>query len=411
MPRQESILSVFVASPSDVSLERTRLEEVIGDLNHTWSRSLGVRLDLVRWETHAYPGFGEDAQDVINQQLPDDIDIFIGIMWHRFGTPTGRAESGTQEEFLRAKARWDQDNSRMHLMFYFKDTPVSPSQVDAEQLGRVADFRKSLGDEGGLHWRFESPDDFANLMRLHLARVVQDWQSKAILPQRTKSTREESAASMPNDRREPPEEVEVGLFELNEQFEDSFNEANIITLRIAKSTEAIGNKLVGHTTRTQMATNAGQVPRALAKQIIAKAAKDMNDYAMKLDRDVPKLRNLMQIGLSALSQAISLWPELYQNQSRRDEAAESFAAIQSLQSTLSSVETQIRDFLNIVASLPSLTSELNKAKRAVSSSLRSFITTLNDQQKLLMQIEKSAAELHNFQEDIQAADGNVDAPG
>ena len=90
MPRQEDILGVLVASPSDVLAERTRLEEVIHELNATWSRSLGIRLDLIRWETHAYPALGEDAQAVINTQVPDDYDIFVGIMWHRFGTPTGR---------------------------------------------------------------------------------------------------------------------------------------------------------------------------------------------------------------------------------------------------------------------------------------------------------------------------------
>ena len=61
MPRQEHVLTVFVASPSDVGDERTKLEEVIRELNETWSRELGVRLDLVRWETHAFPGMGIDA--------------------------------------------------------------------------------------------------------------------------------------------------------------------------------------------------------------------------------------------------------------------------------------------------------------------------------------------------------------
>jgi hypothetical protein len=35
MARQETILSVFVASPSDVDEERNRLEEVIRELNTT----------------------------------------------------------------------------------------------------------------------------------------------------------------------------------------------------------------------------------------------------------------------------------------------------------------------------------------------------------------------------------------
>ena len=43
-------------------------------------------------------GLGIDAQDVINRQL-GEYDIFLGIMNTRFGSPTHRADSGTEEEF------------------------------------------------------------------------------------------------------------------------------------------------------------------------------------------------------------------------------------------------------------------------------------------------------------------------
>jgi hypothetical protein len=87
MPRTETILRVFVASPSDVIEERQLLEEVVKELNLTWSKNLGIRLELVKWETHAFPGIGDDPQAVINTEIGDDYDIFIGIMWTRFGSP------------------------------------------------------------------------------------------------------------------------------------------------------------------------------------------------------------------------------------------------------------------------------------------------------------------------------------
>ena len=45
------------------------------DVLEEWARELGIRLELVRWETHAYPSFGEDPQSVINEQIPDDYDL------------------------------------------------------------------------------------------------------------------------------------------------------------------------------------------------------------------------------------------------------------------------------------------------------------------------------------------------
>ena len=120
MARTETVITVFAASPSDLADERLTLERVIKELNQTWSSKFGLRMDLIRWETHVRPSFGVDAQDVVNQQLRDDYDIFIGLMWHRFGTPTGRAESGTQEEFNRAKAKWDNDNASVVNLYDFR---------------------------------------------------------------------------------------------------------------------------------------------------------------------------------------------------------------------------------------------------------------------------------------------------
>ena len=179
MVRQEHVLSVFVASPGDVEAERGKLEEVIRELNVSWSRELGIRLDLVRWETHAYPGIGSDAQTVINEQIPDDCDLFIGIMWCRYGTPTGRGGSGTVEEFDRAMARYNNDPNSVQLMVYFKDEPVPPSQLDPEQLAKVNAFRSSLGDEGLLYWKFDGIEPFEKLIRLHLTRQVQAWRNRA----------------------------------------------------------------------------------------------------------------------------------------------------------------------------------------------------------------------------------------
>ena len=178
MPRDERVFVVFVASSSDMQPERDALEEVIRELNLTWSRTLGIRFDLVRWETHGFPGFGTDAQDVLNRELPDDSDIFIGLMWGRYGTPTRSAGSGTEEEYQRALERFKQDRTSIRIMIYFKDAPLTPSQIDLDQLARVQRFRSSLGDEGGLYWKFGEINEFERLIRLHLARQIQEFLHK-----------------------------------------------------------------------------------------------------------------------------------------------------------------------------------------------------------------------------------------
>jgi hypothetical protein len=149
---------------------------VIRELNVTWSKELGLRLDLLRWESNAFPAFGTDAQDVINEQVGDEYDLFIGIMWCRFGTPTERAASGTIEEFRRAKQRFDEVPDDLQLMIYFEDEPVPPSSLDVVQLQQVNDFRQLLGTEGALYWKFTTTDSFESYIRMHLSMVIQKWQ-------------------------------------------------------------------------------------------------------------------------------------------------------------------------------------------------------------------------------------------
>ena len=81
MPEQFTNLKVFVASPSDVSEERKLLEQVVIELNKLIGTRLKYRLELIKWESDTYPGLGDDAQDVINKQIGDDYDVFIGIIW------------------------------------------------------------------------------------------------------------------------------------------------------------------------------------------------------------------------------------------------------------------------------------------------------------------------------------------
>ncbi|MYH02090.1 MAG: hypothetical protein F4142_05850 [Nitrospira sp. SB0675_bin_23] len=99
-------------------------------------------------------------------------------MWTRFGTPTPRAGSGTEEEFLRAYDRYKEDQNSIEIMFYFKTTPVSPVDLDLDQLGAISKFRTKLKDLGGLYREFSSIEEFRNNIRRHLSTTVQKWKKK-----------------------------------------------------------------------------------------------------------------------------------------------------------------------------------------------------------------------------------------
>jgi hypothetical protein len=79
-------IRVFTASPGDVPQERDIVTVVVDELRRTIAPIISAELQAGSWITHAWPNIGEDVQDVINREI-GDYDVFVGVMWKRFGTP------------------------------------------------------------------------------------------------------------------------------------------------------------------------------------------------------------------------------------------------------------------------------------------------------------------------------------
>jgi Domain of unknown function (DUF4062) len=166
-------IRIFVASPSDVGIERNGLAKVVEDINLTLTSIVperGVNVELLRWETRTHPSMGGGPQPVIDRQI-GTYDIFIGIMWKRFGTPTEDAASGTEHEFRLAYERW-QKTGKPEIMFYFCQAPFSPpSSEEWNQYRRVAEFRDELSRRG-LTWEYPTHDAFTDIVRGHLISML-----------------------------------------------------------------------------------------------------------------------------------------------------------------------------------------------------------------------------------------------
>lgn len=82
---------------------RDEVERVLSEWNAHRAAAAQILLRPRRWEIASVPISGQgDAQSVINSQLVDQSDIVIAIFYHRLGSATARAVSGTAEEIQRA---------------------------------------------------------------------------------------------------------------------------------------------------------------------------------------------------------------------------------------------------------------------------------------------------------------------
>jgi hypothetical protein len=99
VPGEFRKLDVLIASPGDAMPGRDAVEKSLHNWNSHRGDVEGIILRPRRWETDTVPISGRrDTQSVINGQLVDKADIVIGIFYHRLGTLTPRAVSGTAEE-------------------------------------------------------------------------------------------------------------------------------------------------------------------------------------------------------------------------------------------------------------------------------------------------------------------------
>ncbi len=166
-------LRVFVASPGDVVAEREHVKAVADELNRGTAAQAGFVLEVVRWETHARPDMGRPEQLILDQIGP--YDLFVGIMWRRFGTPTGVAGSGTEEEFHHALRAWQQSR-QPRLLCYFSRAPTEPPETvdEATQLLKVTQFRSQVETQG-LAWRYRSDAEFKDCLREHLQHILWEF--------------------------------------------------------------------------------------------------------------------------------------------------------------------------------------------------------------------------------------------
>lgn len=164
-----NILQVFLASPSDLSEERRIAKQVVQEVNGIISRTMGWEVELLGWED-TLPGSAR-PQELINNDV-EQCQLFVGLLWRRWGQETGIYSSGFQEEYEYARSRRGKTKLPEIWLFFKKvdsDLVVDPG----EQLQKVLTFRKNLELSKELFFKeFDDSQGWEKLLRDHLLRHV-----------------------------------------------------------------------------------------------------------------------------------------------------------------------------------------------------------------------------------------------
>jgi hypothetical protein len=168
------IYKCFIASPSDTNNERSICDKVFNEINKNLGEVYNFRIETLKWESDVRPSFGNDGQDVINKQIGNDYDFFVGIMYKKFGSPTTKAGSGTEEEFNNVYDRYSKKDSSVEIMFYFNNELTKLNEIDSIEFTKVTEFKKKVSSCGGLYCDYNGSNDFEEKIRNHFNKFFID---------------------------------------------------------------------------------------------------------------------------------------------------------------------------------------------------------------------------------------------
>ena len=172
MSSTRKILRAFLASPGDLQEERQAIRGVVAEFNESWADELGYQVELLGWE-ETVAGYGR-PQHLINQEV-DQCDLFIGMIWKRWGTPPsegGEFTSGFHEEFERSMARRERSD-RPEISLFFKTIPKDLLTDPGDDLKRVLKFReKIISEKKFLFQNFSTIHDMEGLVRKCVTKYV-----------------------------------------------------------------------------------------------------------------------------------------------------------------------------------------------------------------------------------------------
>ncbi|MCH7859724.1 MAG: DUF4062 domain-containing protein [Candidatus Marinimicrobia bacterium] len=391
MPPTVSVIRVFISSPSDVADERATVSEIIEEINKIGQKEKTIILQAVLWETDVHPAFSSDSQEVINEQVSDEYEIFVGIMWSKFGTPTKRAESGTVEEFRRAYRRFEKDHNSVTIMFYFKDTPIAPSRINTDEIIKIQSFRNELMDKGGLFKEFKSLDEFKALLRLNLTAMKNEWRSRISPLHISLSQKVQKQVGAEIDV-SSTEDDELGYLELLELGIESFYKVTIVVGRMTNAMEELGKKTTRRTSDLKKMQHVdGLVWVKKVKSIAKKSAIDMEEYVARTETEIPLFSAALRDGIRSFGDLANLSTDF--DADNIDDLQDSLGVVSGLKDAIIQTSQQIEMFMQTVDSLPRLTKRFIRAKRRTVAVLNRVIEEYQAGQLLAVEVERVIAQV------------------
>lgn len=356
MARKSEIIEIFISGPSDIAPEKAQIIATISEWNATRSRDAQVFFSPLTWEEVVTSTVSGRPQGAINEQIGNDYDVYLGVMWSRFGAPTGVSESGTVEEFDRALERF-KSGEGIRLAMLFSMAPIHPSNLDGEQFAKVQEFKKRFASEGGLYKEFSDHDSLRISVTRLLEDIVRSRSGRVVLG----NVDHDVNLSEVNLAADGDNHEELGLFDFQEKLDAIVHEQGKFFDKLTAQSDYSNSVMAKASAAMEALTSVGQATPDTIKPLLKEISRSMDDMSSFIEKDLPSFKEggneLLEITIAGLDIAGDFGT---------DKAAARLpliSAIRGVVSTLSVNVTSTSDLIDTTSSLPRLSSEFNKSRR------------------------------------------------
>jgi len=140
MAKNKTEYDLLISCPGDVEPVVKLVNAVVKKFNDTYSDILSIRINPKHRKNSSYNQSGGKAQALLNKQFIHDCDAAVAVFWTRFGAPTDKYSSGTEEEIEDMLAAGKQ------VFLYFCEKPIDPQLLlddkVREQYQKVKNYQK-----------------------------------------------------------------------------------------------------------------------------------------------------------------------------------------------------------------------------------------------------------------------------
>lgn len=292
-----------MASPGNLNEDRKKVFDIVKYINLDSGQREGFVAEIVSWETHTRPAAGEYPQAVINDQFPDDIDIFIGMMGTYFGTPTKHWGSGTEEEFRIAYESWKKTKTP-EIMFYFSDAISSLSQIDPEQLSKRNSFRKDIEGLGIYYFVYTDVTEFQFDLYRHISSAIRDVLKNKVVGKSAEAIPQESAVNLKNYNELLTQDPLVNAISMLDNAADHLEAYSRLQSALTADIGRLARKLTKESRNIERATRNGKLQKV--QKSFDSIYDGMNEYSKKLATKIPKFSIEFSGSIMASLRAVKL---------------------------------------------------------------------------------------------------------